>query len=444
MTTTETPNGRGRRAPDIAEAILDSGQRFAQDAGRRLYWFDGSVYRPYGDEYVRKAVRDITESDEWTRRLAEEAVEYIRVDAPHLWERPPLGEINVRNGILSVSTRQLRPHDPDFLCSVQLPVTFDAAATCLAWERQVVETFPEDAAQSGVAWEIVAWLMMPDTRIQKALLLLGEGGTGKSTFLKALTAFLGEMNISNLPLHKLETERFSAARLVGKLANICADLPSTHLETSSMFKAITGGDRIAGEYKYGTGFDFTPFARLVFSANQPPRSGDASNAFYQRWTVLPFDRVFRGTRKELDASKLDALLAATHELSGVLNHALQVLPRIRESGLTEKDSMREAAASFRAVTDPVAIWLDRNTVDEPNAVTPKLELMLAFNRDAERRGRPVMTEKAFGSALRQQRPNLVERQRTIDGQRKWCWLGIRLRAVEVREAAAEQASAAPA
>ena len=286
-----------RRPPDIAKLILDGTDRFAQDAGRKLYWFDGSVYRPYGDEHVRRSVRGISDSNEWTRRLAEEVVEYIRVGAPLLWERPSLDEINVLNGILSVGTRQLRKHDPDFLSSVQLPVTFDAAATCLAWERQIAETFPADAKQAGTAWEIVAWLMMPDTRIQKALLLLGEGGTGKSTFLRALIEFLGKENVSNLPLHKLETERFSVARLVGKLANICADLPSTHLETSSIFKAITGGDRIAGEYKYGTGFDFTPYARLVFSANQPPRSHDASNAFYQRWFVLPFDQIPRKPKR---------------------------------------------------------------------------------------------------------------------------------------------------
>lgn len=35
-------------------------------------------------------------------------VEYIRAVAPHLWERPLLDEINVRNGILNVGARQLR------------------------------------------------------------------------------------------------------------------------------------------------------------------------------------------------------------------------------------------------------------------------------------------------------------------------------------------------
>ena len=106
--------------------------------------------------------------------------------------------------------------------------------------------------------------------------------------------------------------------------------------------------------------------------------------------------------------------------------------------------MREAAASFRAVTDPLAIWLDRNTVDDSNAVTPKEELFRAFNRDAERHGRPALTDKAFGSAVKHHRPNLDEKQRMVGGQRKWCWIGIGLRSAEAREPAVEQASAAAA
>jgi phage/plasmid-associated DNA primase len=34
------------------------------------------------------------------------------------------------------------------------------------------------------------------------------------------------------------------------LANICADLPATDLKGFSVFKCITGGDRITAERKY--------------------------------------------------------------------------------------------------------------------------------------------------------------------------------------------------
>jgi putative DNA primase/helicase len=416
-----------RRAPDFGEAIRESGLFFAQDAGHALYRFDNGVYRPDGDEVVRRLVRDLAESDEWKRELANEVVEFIRVGAPELREEPVADEINLLNGILNVVTREMRPHTPEFLSCIQLPVAYDPAATCPAWKRQVEETFPRDAAKSGVPWRVVAWLMTPNTRIQKALLLIGEGGTGKSTFLKALTAFLGKENVSNVPLHKLETDRFAVARLVGKLANMCADLPSTHLETSSIFKEITGGDRIAGERKFKTGFDFTPFARLVFSANQLPRSADASSAFYQRWIVVPFEREFRGTASEIDSTRLASILAQPQELSGVLNLALAVLPLVREYGLTESASMQNSSAEFRAVTDPVAIWFNRSVIENPRAKTPKEELLRAYNEYSASMSRPVVTETAFGTAIRAHRPDLIAKQRTINGKVKHCWIGIELK-----------------
>ena len=46
------------------------------------------------------------------------------------------------------------------------------------------------------------------------------------------------------------------------------------------------------EYKFKDSFEFVPYARLVFSANHPPKSQDASPAFFRRWLVVPFERTF--------------------------------------------------------------------------------------------------------------------------------------------------------
>ena len=114
----------------------------------------------------------------------------------------------------------------------------------------------------------------------------------------------------------IEADRFAVSRLVGKLANVCPDLPSSDLVGTSMFKALTGGDRVTAEYKYRDSFDFEPFARLIFSANSLPRSGDMSSAFYRRWIVVPFERTFEeGTRGHVPSKELDARLSNPSELS---------------------------------------------------------------------------------------------------------------------------------
>ena len=343
-----------------------------------------------------------------------------------LWEKPHPYAVNVRNGLVIVQTRQLCPHTPDFLSPVQLPVVYDPSATCPAWDSFVLQVFPQDAWD--FAWEIIGWLMVPDTSIQKAILLLGSGGNGKSTWLTAVRAFLGKENTASVSLHKLEQDRFAVTRLVGKLANVCADLPSGHLVSSSTFKAITGGDSLSAEYKFKDAFDFTPWARLLFSANELPVSGDASEAFFDRWVVVPFEKTFRGTNQEAPRHILDAQLSNPRELSGVLNRALVGLQHVSSNhGFSEPQSVRAARDEFRTITDPLAVWLDRFTFDGADALVVKEILHSSYNDYARSDHRTPMTATAFGRALRKLRPHISEAQRTIDGKVKWVWLGIGLR-----------------
>jgi putative DNA primase/helicase len=279
--------------------------------------------------------------------------------------------------------------------------------------------------------------MLPNTSIQKAVLLSGEGANGKSVFLNLLVTFLGRSNASAVSLHRLESNRFSVARLIGKLANICPDLPSEHLAGTSVFKAITGGDSLQAEYKHRDSFDFIPFARLVFSANHLPRSQDSSHAFFRRWLVVPFLRTFE-PHEQIPRRILDARLLAARELSGLLNRALDALPRLNDQrGFSEPASVRDAWRDFHATTDPLAVWLDQYTIDDPNGYVPMDTLRASYNAHAARRGQPGMNKTAFGRALRRLRPEVKDKQRTVGGQPKWCYAGISLRADDQGEQVTE-------
>ena len=318
-------------------------------------------------------------------------------------------------------------------------MTFEPTATCPAIEAFVAQIFPADAIE--LAWEIPAFLMRPDNSIQKAILLSGPGGNGKSTYLAMVEAFLGRQNTSNVSLHKLEADKFAGSRLYGKLANICPDLPTEHLAGTSVFKAITGGDPITGEYKFRDSFDFLPFARLVFSANTPPRSQDSSQGFFDRWLVIPFFRSFRGTTEEISRRVLDARLSSPAELSGLLNKALDAVEPLKcRNGFTMPESVKQAWAEFHSATDPLAIWLDRFTVDDPNATVPKKSLRIAFNAYLERQGKPSLTETAFGLAFNKLRPRVETKQRSVSGKATWSYVGIGLSGNEFDSSQGQQGS----
>jgi len=416
------------RINQIAEAITAK-HRFARDAGGKLYSYRGGCYHPDGGSFVAQQVKRLLVrmklASKWTSHKSDEVVKYITVDAPLLWEKPPLDRVNVLNGLLDVTTRTLLPHSPDFLSPIQLPVAFDPTARCPAWDKFVSEVFPADS--EAIAWEIPAWLMTPDSSIQKAILLMGDGANGKSTYLRTVLAFLGKHNVSAVSLHKLENDRFSAARLIGRLANICPDLPGTDLTSTSVFKAITGGDPLMAEYKFKDSFEFVPYARLVFSANHPPKSQDASPAFFRRWLVVPFERTFAdGAPDTIPSDKLDAMLSDPAELSGVLNKVLEALAAVRTRGLSESDSTSRATDEFRQATDPLAVWLDRRTILKSDATTPQDLLHREYCASCSAAGRPMISKTALGRAMKKLRPNVTDYQRTVNASVTWCYIGIAL------------------
>jgi putative DNA primase/helicase len=412
---------------DMLAREITAQHHFTRDAGDRLYHFKNGVYRPTGERFIAAKVKELYRAwglaAKWSIHKSTEVVEYIRVDCPELWGDPPVDTINALNGLLDVRTRELKPHTSEFYSAVQLPVRFDPEARCEAWDKFIAEVFPEDSA--AIAWEIPAWMMTTANSIQKAVLLLGEGSNGKSTYLRACVAFVGKANTSALSLHKLEQDRFAAARLIGKLANICPDLPNAHLSSTSMFKALTGGDVITAEWKFQNSFEYVPFCKLIFSANRPPQTDDATHGFFRRWQVVPFNRAFEegatGTAKRED---LDAQLADPVELSGVLNKVLFALEQIREHGFTQSESMNAAWQEFRNVTDPLNVWLDLNTVTVPNMMVPKADLVAAFNKHLADSRRPAMTKTAFGLAIKRARPVVEASQRTWQGRVTEVYTGI--------------------
>ena len=275
-------------------------------------------------------------------------------------------------------------------------------------------------------FQLAAWLMLPHKHIQKAVLLLGEGGNGKSTLLNALRAFIGKGNTASVPLHKLEANHFSVIRLLGKLVNICPDLPSAYLETTATFKALTGfNDALEGERKHvQDSIEFEPYCRLLFLANRPPRSSDDSQGFFDRWLVVPCEAQLRGTDRERSSDAMAAYLTSPVALSGALNRALECLPQIKRHGFQPTESTQRAFEEFRETTDPLATWLDRQTIISFGACIPKDALVSSYNQECERRNRAGVTKTAFTQALHRLRPIVAEDKRTVNGSRVPVYNGI--------------------
>jgi putative DNA primase/helicase len=238
--------------------------------------------------------------------------------------------------------------------------------------------------------------------------------------------FIGKGNASAMSLQRLESDRFAVAALYGKLANICADLPSNKLKETSTFKAITGGDPLTGEYKFRDSFTFCPFCKLLFSANRMPLSPDDSNAFFRRWLVIRFIRVFReGAPGTLPQRVLLERMTTPGELSGLLNLALVAGDGLRDRGhFTRSDSMAEAAREFRRTTDPFHVWLDEHTVLVPKGFVVQKDLYKGYGEECRRAERAMPSPNEITAMIQRIHPGVKLKQKRVNRKRAWCYCGI--------------------
>lgn len=387
-------NGNGK-APKkfIPRAMADelaSETPVATAASGEIYVYRRGAYRPGGEHDLRARIAGRL-GDEYRRARRDETIAYIRDSAPRLWPEPPRDRINVPNGILDLPTGELEPHSAEFMSPIQIGAAHDPEATCPAIDKFLEEILAPELIP--LIHEIVGYLVTADNTLQTAIMLLGEGANGKSTLLSLLTALLAPENVANVALHRLDEDRFAAAELEGRLANVFADLDARALQASSMFKAITGGDRITGERKYLPAFSFKPYARLLYSANEPPPTPDSSDAFFRRWVIIPFERRF--DQRNVDRHLLDKL-TTPQELSGLLNHGLRALPALRERGaFMATGATQRASERFRVDSDSVAGFLGESCELDSEARTPRSRLFDAYRQWCDQNNRRALGKQRF-------------------------------------------------
>ncbi|MEM4592626.1 MAG: phage/plasmid primase, P4 family [Thermosphaera sp.] len=166
----------------------------------------------------------------------------------------------------------------------------------LSWVKREEES--EDDARGRVALllEIIGYTLFPHSYpFHKAILLVGDGSNGKSTYLALIRTILGDWNIASVPLSDLDPRinRFAIADLYGKLANLSSEPVKGLRIDLTRFKQLTGEDPVRFERKFKDGFTSYNYAKMIFSANELPEVNEDTYAVWRRWIVLEFPNRFK-------------------------------------------------------------------------------------------------------------------------------------------------------
>ena len=210
--------------------------------------------------------------------------------------------------------------------------------------------------------------------------------------------------------------------MLGKLVNTFADLDNRALKSTSLLKMLTSGDPLEAERKFKDPFSFRNYARMIFSANQIPRSSDTTFAFYERWIILPFAKVFDINNPATDRD-LRGKLSTPQELSGIFNRALTGLKNLELlSSFTQPAAVRAALAEYMQSNDSVLAFCEECI--EPGGFTSKPGLYSSYKLWCEQQGLKPVSQKKLKPSLLQVYPNIEESRDGNLGSRGW--VGIRL------------------
>ncbi len=253
--------------------------------------------------------------------------------------------------------------------------------------------------------------------LQKSLFFIGEGSNGKSVFLETVASILD--NVSHLELSEL-FDRFKIAEIEGKLANICTDVETSKV-MDARFKKIVAGESQSAERKFKDPFQFQPFAKILFSANDFMPTKDRTHGFYRRFDILRFDRIF-GPEEQ----KPEMLQDLKKEIQGIFNWGLEGLERLRgqEWQMTRSRFMESCHDEFRRATNPLQIFLEEECIVEKESSVDSTLLREAYKKYCEEHGYKVLSDNNLGQELK--RLGIERKRKREESIRVYRYEGLRL------------------
>lgn len=311
------------------------------------------------------------------------------------------------------------PYDDKYYCTNRLPHKWRICKN--AAEGKEIEKFLHfaipDEQDREMALGFDGLSCNRDTSFQKAILEVGQGGSGKSIKIRLLQAMLGADNYSNISLFDLG-KRFMPGLLLGKLANICSDLPLVALkdEASEALKLIVGEDVIFHESKGQNGFFFTPFCKMTFSTNSLPQVLDErNNAIYRRLLILRMDN----TPEHPDVNLFSKL---ENELPYYIKLCMEALHRIYERGrIFESENSKHEIDQMRRDSDTTEDFLDVHCVKVSGARIDRGELFTKYDQHCKDEGRQSLSKNAFNKAMR------AKGYKQVKSCGRWFFEGISLK-----------------
>lgn len=347
----------------------------------QLHIYRDGIYTNGYKEIEADMIRHIPNLKKMQRR---EVLDYMELIVD---EKQP-SEANLiafNNGVYDLVSGDLKPFSAEMVITNKIPWDYNSNAYSELADETLNKLACDDADIRALLEECIGYCFYRRNELGKAFILTGDKSNGKSTFLDCVKAILGDKNISALDLKELG-DRFSTSMMFGKLANIGDDIGDDFLQGSqvSIFKKIVTGNRIKAERKGQDPFEFNPFIKLLFSANDIPRMRDKTGAVLRRLVIIPFNASFSRDDADYDPF-IKYKLVQPDSIEYLVRMGVEGLKRIMvNDDFTRSDKVQDQLDEYEEENNPIIAFIADTGIDmienEPtNEVYKRYQVFCAEN-----------------------------------------------------------------
>ena len=284
-------------------------------------------------------------------------------------------------------------------CSNRLPVNYVAdAPEPKHWLSFLGQLLYEDDIPT--LQEFMGYCLIPTTKAQAMLMLIGSGGEGKSRVGLVMKQILGD-NMNVCSVSKLSTNKFCPADQEGKLLMVDDDMQMEALRDTNVLKAIiTMEDKMDLERKGKQSYQGYLYVRIMAFSNGTLSSlYDRSDGFYRRQIILNV--------REKDPNRVDdkSLMAKLNkEKESIALWALEGLKRLADNGFhfTVSERAKENLEESKKEDDNIIDFFDSDgyLLFQPDAEIPTKDLYDIYLEWCEDNGEKPRVMSSFSKFLK--------------------------------------------
>lgn len=279
--------------------------------------------------------------------------------------------IALNNGVYNLKTKELVPYNKNHLFMSKSPVNFVKGAVCPQFIKAIREIACNDEELLMCIQEIFGYVLINNTKGEKAFYFVGVGSNGKSFCAEILTNLVGRKNVSNIPLSKF-SEKFGIEGIVDKSLNIANENELGGAISTESLKALISGDPINISRKFKKAINVKSNIKLIFLLNTLPDTLDNTHGYYRKILIIPFNRVFKCDEMDKDLPE-----KVSEELSGVLNWALEGAERLirNDYKFTECKAIEKVTKAYKEEQNPIEAYFKEVLIYEEGVSETKKAIL---------------------------------------------------------------------